>query len=331
MKKKKKIKLLLLVISGVILFFLVFSLIKSGKIVPVTHEEPGEESKVEMKNLYKHVDELAVKIGPRSLYQYGKLKEAEDYIKNTLKEFGLEYTLQTYDFGGKSFNNVIVTLPGEKEPGKVVVIGAHYDTVPTTPGADDNASAAAVLLEICRNLKDYRPAKTLKLIFFVNEEPPAFNTKHMGSYVYAKRAKQEKEDIVGMICLEMVGYYSDIKGGQTFPLPLMNLIYPDTPNFIAIVGNFKSRKLVKHMARSIKKASTIPVETLSTFEFVPGVNLSDHASFWKMGYPAVMVTDTSFYRNPNYHTPDDTINTLDFEKMAKLLKGLISAAKDRVE
>ena len=318
------------ILLAVILIYLVYSFVK---IRFSSHANPGRfepGSKGEVKNLYDYVYHLTVKIGPRSFYQYEKVKETEDYIKSVLKELGLDYTPQSYDCKGKSFSNIIVTIPGQKEPKKSFVIGAHYDTVPLTPGADDNTSAVAVLLEMCRILKDYKPAKTLKLVFFVLEEPPSFRTKYMGSYVYAKRARENNEEIFGMISLEMLGYYNDIKGAQTFPFPLMNLFYPNVPNFIAVVGNLKSRKLVKQIEASIKKGSSIPVETIATFRFVPGVDFSDHASFWRMGYPAVMVTDTSFYRNPNYHSPSDTIDTLNFEKMGELLKGLIYAAKDLV-
>jgi Zn-dependent M28 family amino/carboxypeptidase len=177
-------------------------------------------------------------------------------------------------------------------------------------------------------LNGYLPSKTLKLIFFVLEEPPAFRTSYMGSYVYAKTAKENKEKIYGMISLEMLGYYNTIKGAQMYPLPLMGFFYPKVPNFIGVVGNLKSRKLVHTIANSIKKSTSIPVETLSTIKFVPGVDFSDHGSFWKMGYPAVMITDTAFYRNPNYHTPADTIETLDFDQMAILLQGLKQVAID---
>jgi Zn-dependent M28 family amino/carboxypeptidase len=272
-----------------------------------------------LKALHQHIHHLSEVIG---------INAAKDYIETILKDLGLEYTLQNYQYSGKTFSNIIVTLEGQKEPKEIFIIGAHYDTVFGTPGADDNASAVAALLELCRLLKDYQPSKTLKLIFFVLEEPPAFNTKYMGSYVYAKTAKDNKEKIYGMISLEMLGYYNDKKGAQIYPLPLMSLFYSKVPNFIAVVGDLKSRKLVKKLANSIKKSCAVPVETLSTVKFVPGVDLSDHGPFWKMGYPAVMITDTAFYRNPNYHSRSDTIDTLDFDKMAELLTGLKQAAID---
>lgn len=317
-----------LILLLVLLVSLIYPIIRTRFFSSVKSEKPASGSDPEVENLYKHVHYLTVRIGSRSVNEYEKIKETKDYIETVLKDLGFDYTFQTYQCMGNAFSNIIVTIPGQKEPEKIFIIGAHYDTVLGTPGADDNASAVATLLEMCRLLKGYLPSKTLKLIFFVLEEPPAFRTSYMGSYVYAKKAKENKEKIYGMISLEMLGYYNNIKGAQMYPLPLMGFFYPKVPNFIGVVGNLKSRKLVNKIANSIKKNSPIPVETLSTIKCVPGVDFSDHGSFWKMGYPAVMITDTAFYRNPNYHTPDDTIETLDFDQMAKLLQGLKQAAID---
>ena len=150
----------------------------------------------------------------------------------------------------------------------------------------------------------------------------------MGSFVYAREARNRQEHISAMISLEMLGYYSDKEDGQSFPVPLMALMYPSTPNFITVVGNLSSRSLVNKVAVSLRKGGSIPVETLSTVSFIPGVDFSDHLSFWKMDYPAVMITDTAFYRNPNYHAETDRIDTLDFSRMSSLLDGLVQMAKD---
>ena len=150
----------------------------------------------------------------------------------------------------------------------------------------------------------------------------------MGSFVYAREARNRQEHISAMVSLEMLGYYSDKKGGQSFPVPLMALMYPSTPNFIAVVGNLSSRSLVNKVSDSLRKGGSVPVETLTTVSFVPGVDFSDHLSFWKMDYPAVMITDTAFYRNPNYHTEADRIDTLDFSRLSSLLDGLVQMAKD---
>jgi hypothetical protein len=318
----------ILFITILLAVFLIYSVLKIRSSASISVSRPTSTHVGDVHQLYTHVEHLSVTIGSRSLYEYDKIEDTKRYIVSCLKTFGYIPTLQNYDYEGKTFSNIIVSIPGVQYPDETVIIGAHYDSVYGTPGADDNASAVAVLLEMCRALKSVSPGRTLKLIFFFLEEPPVFRTEHMGSYVYAKEAKARNENITAMICLEMVGYYSDKKDGQTFPLPLMSMMYSTTPDFIAVVGNLKSRSLVDKIKNSLLKASRIPVETLTSVSFVPGVDLSDHRSFWKMGYPAVMITDTAFYRNPNYHTENDTIDTLDFNTMADLLKGLLQAAKD---
>lgn len=278
--------------------------------------------------LYQHVEYLAVKIGSRSVFEYDKLTAAKEYILLCLNGMGYAPMLQNFSYQDKSFSNIVVSIRGKTYPEKIVLIGAHYDTVTGTPGADDNASAVAILLEMCRLLKNYTPEVTLKMVFFALEEPPTFRTESMGSAVYAREAKKKQENITAMISLEMLGYYSNQKNGQSFPIPLMCLMYPSTPNFIAVVGNLSSRSLVKKVAASLRKTGGVPVETLATVGFVPGVDFSDHHSFWKMGWPAVMITDTAFYRNPNYHTEKDTIDTLDFNRMHYLLQDLVQMVKD---
>lgn len=323
--KMRKIVRPLLLLALLLCAFLLYSVMKikgsSSLVFP-----PAEGTRKTA--LYRHVEELAVNIGSRSVYEYDKLTAAKAYILATLKAMGCTPLLQDFPYQGKTFSNIIVPLPGKTQPEEVVVIGAHYDTVAGTPGADDNASAVAVLLEMCRLLKGYSPDRTLKLVFFALEEPPIFRSESMGSFVYAREARDRQEVISAMISLEMLGYYGDKEGGQSFPVPLMSLMFPSTPNFIAVVGNLSSRGLVNAAAASLRKGGGVPVETLSTVGFVPGVDFSDHRSFWKMGYPAVMITDTAFYRNPNYHTAADKIDTLDFSRLASLLDGLVQMAKD---
>jgi len=324
----KKMIASIIVIAILLAAFLVYSVLKIRSAASVSVSRPESTHSGDVHRLYAHVEQLSVHIGSRSIYEYDKMEDTKRYIVSCLESFGHIPTLQNYEYGGKTYSNIIVSIPGATYPDETVIFGAHYDTVYGTPGADDNASAVAVLLEMCRALKSSAPGRTLKLIFFFLEEPPVFRTEHMGSYVYAKEAKARNENITSMICLEMVGYFTDKKGGQTFPLPLMSMMYSTTPDFIAVVGNLRSRGLVERVKNSLISASRIPVETLTSVSFVPGVDLSDHRSFWKMGYPAVMITDTAFYRNPNYHMEYDTIDTLDFTAMADLLKGLLQVAKD---
>ena len=307
---------------------LIYAVVKIRFTPSVSTPRPDSAVSGDIRQLYKHVEHLSVRIGSRSVYEYGKIEEARRYIASCLEGFGYVPEFQKYTYEGQVYSNVIVSIKGKTHPDETVIIGAHYDTVDGTPGADDNGSAVAVLLEICRMMKGSSPGRTLKLIFFVLEEPPLFRSEYMGSHVYASAAKGRREDVKAMISLEMLGYYSDKKGGQTFPLPLMGLFYPSTPDFIAVVGDLQSRSLVEKIKKSLKQGSKMPVETLSTVSFVPGVDFSDHRAFWKMGYSAVMITDTAFYRNPNYHTERDTVDTLDYGRMHDLLNGLVEVAKD---
>jgi len=308
--------------------YLTYSLLKVRSASSVSVKRGDTTLIGDTRKLHRHVKYLTVDIGSRSAYEYDKIEETKEYIVDCLKAFGYVPSLQTFTYSRKKYSNIIASRKGAKVPDESVIIGAHYDTAQGTPGADDNASAVAVLLEIARALKDFSPDRTLKLIFFVVEEPPIFKSEQMGSYIYAREAKARNENITSMICLEMLGYYTNEKDGQTYPFPIMSRVYPSTPNFIAIVGNLNSTILVGKVRNSLGVGSRIPVETLSALSFVPGVDFSDHQSFWKMGYPAIMITDTAFYRNPNYHSDTDTIDTLDFDKMSDLLKGLIQAAKD---
>jgi Zn-dependent M28 family amino/carboxypeptidase len=202
-----------------------------------------------------------------------------------------------------------------------VVVGAHYDTVPGTPGADDNASGVAALLELARLLRGNPSRKTLVLTAFVNEEPPFYGSRNMGSIVYARELKEKNARVEVMLSLEMIGYFG--KGyPQRFPLPGMEFFYPRTGDFVAVVGNFPSRRAVSRIRRGINKFSQIRARSLTAPEFFGGINLSDHASFWSHGFPAIMVTDTSFFRNRHYHQESDTIDTLNFEQMAEVVRGL---------
>jgi hypothetical protein len=314
--------LLILLVLGVAAA-LAYPVVKIKMSASVVHPEPRFIPASSEEALYGHVHALSVVIGSRSIREVGKIQEAEQYIRTFLDTQGIPFDLQGYDHEGSRFNNIVVTLEGGSRSDETIIIGAHYDTVSGTPGADDNASAVAVLLELCRALKDYRPERTLRLIFFVLEEPPAFMTPAMGSYVYAVQARDRGENIVGMISLEMVGYYNDTAGSQAFPVPGLHWLFPDRGNFIGVVGNVPSRELTLAVAESMKAGSGLPVEHLVALPFIPGIGLSDHGSFWKMGFRAVMVTDTAFYRNPNYHGEKDTIGTLRFDKMSDLVRGMV--------
>ena len=206
-------------------------------------------------------------------------------------------------------------------PKNILIIGAHYDTVPNTPGADDNASGVACLLELARECFDQETACTVRFVAFVNEEPPFFHTELMGSYVYAKACKDRQENIIGMISLEMLGFYSDQPDSQDFP-PEIAKFYPNQGNFIGFVGNPKSQEFFYKVITLFRQTAQIPSEGLIASTLIPATDLSDQWSFWQMDYPAIMLTDTAFYRNRHYHTHRDTIEKLDFASMTKLTAAL---------
>ena len=269
---------------------------------------------------------LACEIGVRSFQDREHLIMTAGYISGELASFGYDVTRQTFHYRGHSYDNLIAELPGTSLLESILVIGAHYDTVRTTPGADDNASGVAGLLGLARLLSGTRPDKTIRFVFFCLEEPPTYRTKNMGSYHYARSLKEKKDKVEGMICLEMIGYFSDQEGSQHYPVPFMNLKFPWAGSYISMVGNLRSRRFTREIAEAFRKKTDLPVITLNAPAIVIGIDFSDHWSFGKFGYKALMVTDTAFYRNPNYHAASDLPETLDFDRMAKVVEGLANAA-----
>jgi hypothetical protein len=312
----------------IVLIYPIYSILKIKFKTSQKFTMPQSSWNKEEQNLFNHVKHLSETIGSRSFSEPSKIASAHDYIVRTLRTYDLIPTTQDFQVNNTTFSNIIITFDGQSLREEIIVIGAHYDTVLGTPGADDNASATAMLLEIAKIMADSLPDRTLKLVFFVLEEPPIFGTTNMGSRIFARRAREKNMDIRAMISLEMVGFFSDRKGKQGFPLPLMSLFYSNTPDFIGVVGNLKSKALVKQVKNGLKAGCSVPVETLTAPSIVPGVSLSDHASFWKEGYPAIMITDSAFYRNPNYHRSTDTKDTLNYQTMTELLKGLIHVVRD---
>jgi Zn-dependent M28 family amino/carboxypeptidase len=271
---------------------------------------------------------LSREIGIRPWQELGRLSQTTDYIAAQFSSFGYRVARQSFQFRGNDYDNIIAERTGEVSPEEVLVVGAHYDTVRTTPGADDNASGIAGLLGMARALAGVKVAKTVRFVAFALEEPPAYRTRNMGSYHYARSLYEGKEKVEGMICLEMIGFFSDRTGSQHYPLPLFKLKYPSQGNFIAMVGNMRSRTFTRNIAQSFQGAVDLPVVTLNAPPIVIGIDFSDHWSFGKCGYKAFMVTDTAFYRNPNYHAPTDLPETLDYERMARVVDGLAAASVD---
>ena len=277
------------------------------------------EKELVMRNLYKHVEYLTVTIGDRHLWKDFSLDKTARYIESIFESYGYPVQRQTFSCYGKAVSNLIVEKTGTDK--EVVIIGAHYDTVPGSPGADDNASAVAGLLELARLNQEASNRKTLVFSALVNEEPPCFGSPDMGSMVYAKHLKEQRVPVEVMVSLEMIGYFSEERI-QTYPLPGMGLVYPKTGNYIGVVGNLHSSKYVCFFKKGIRKHSSINARSLTAPEFFGGIYLSDNYSFWHHGYTAVMVTDTSFFRNRHYHQATDTIDTLDFDRMAEVIRGL---------
>lgn len=281
-------------------------------------------------NLQQHVTQLADEIGERHYGVPKAYNQAADYIVEAFKSAGL--TPYTEVFGKKSeFKNIIAEHYGSRLPDEILVIGAHYDTVWMSPGADDNASGVAVMLEIARQLKDINLARTVRFVAFANEEYPHFFTDDMGSLFHAKRAHERNEKIVGMISLEMLGYYSNEPNSQSYPSPF-SWFYPNTANFVAFVSDFTSRNLTRQSIRIFREAKVFPAEGLTApVALVPDVRRSDQAAFWRYKYPAFMVTDTAAYRNYAYHNVSDVPNTLDYAAMARITTGLIQVIQELTE
>lgn len=273
------------------------------------------------------VEMLSQEIGTRNLAKLNALVRAREYVVRQLEDAGYATKLETFEVNGKTAANVVAERTGRERPEEIVLVGAHYDSVPSTPGADDNASGVAGGLELARRLATRQPARTVRFVFFANEEPPYFQTEKMGSYQHAKRARENGDDIVVMFSLEMLGYYSDESGTQHYPAGL-NLLYPSTGNFIAFVGNLASRSELTRTLSTFRESVDFPSEGISAPQFVPGIGLSDQWSFWQFGYGAVMVTDTAFFRNDNYHAPSDRADTLDYERMSLLVDGLEAVVDD---
>jgi len=274
--------------------------------------------------LRAHVAKLAGEIGERNVSRPRALHAAADYIRAEWTAQGYQVAAHSYQAEGVLSENLEVTLPGKSKPNEIILIGAHYDTVLGSPGANDNASGVAALLEISRKFAQLVPERSVHFVAFVNEEPPFFYWGEMGSMIYAKAARARGDDIRLMVSLEMLGFYTDKPGSQSYP-PLLRFFYPDRGNFIAFVSNFSSRQALRQLVDAFRAHSDFPAESLATFEFIPGVSWSDHLSFWRQGYPALMVTDTAFHRYAYYHTALDTPEKLNYDAMVRVVEGLQNA------
>lgn len=277
--------------------------------------------------LRKHVSTLAGRIGERNVKHYDSLKASLEYIEDSLKAEGFQIAEQKYSAGGKEVKNIETEILGTERPEEIVIIGAHYDSVSGSPGANDNASGVAALLELARNLKAIRPLRTLRFVSFVNEEPPYFQTEEMGSRVYSRRSHERGENIVAMLSLETMGYYSDTENSQLYPFPF-SLFYPSRGNFIGFVGNTSSRALVRRAIKNFREDAAFPSQGVAAPAWLTGVGWSDQWSFWKDDYPALMITDTAVFRYPHYHRMSDVPDKIDYDRLARVTSGISLVVRD---
>lgn len=278
------------------------------------------QQKDPIKDIYSDVEFLTSLRPFRNFYNVKSLNKAADYIKSRFDEYADEVSYQEFKVEDRIYKNVLASINPHLQ--ERIIIGAHYDVAGETPGADDNASGVAGLIQLLRILSKNRPKHRIDFAAYTLEEPPFFGTRQMGSFIHAYSLYKKKAKIKVMISLEMIGYFSDQPRSQQFPLPFFRLFYPDRGNFIGVVGKIGQSRITKKIRDLMRKGSSIPVYSINAPTLLPGVDFSDHRNFWHFGYDAVMITDTAFYRNPNYHTRGDTIATLNFEKMFQVIKGV---------
>jgi Zn-dependent M28 family amino/carboxypeptidase len=281
-----------------------------------------QDSKSYEDRLQTHVHMLADQIGERNYRNYGNLQRAEMYITRQFQNSGYEVIKQSYSVQGQEFSNIEVVLSGTQNQKSSLVMGAHYDSVTRSPGANDNASGVASLLVIADYFAQHPLPLPMRFVAFANEEPPFFQTSGMGSLRYAKDLRARDEQMIGMISLETIGYFSDEKDSQNYP-PGITARFPKEGNFISLVANQSSEDWLNKVAGAFAIAAQLPSEAGVFPESLMGVGWSDHWAFWQNSYPALMITDTAPFRYPHYHTPHDTFDKISYPHLAKVTAGLI--------
>ena len=285
----------------------------------------SQPPQVDPKRLEAHVKHLTVDLYPRSYDQLHNTDLAAQYIFNELEAAGGSVTVQDVSAPEAPYKNIVARFGPPSGP--VVVIGAHYDTHGDTPGADDNASGIAGLLELARLLGRTTQARPIELVAYALEEPPYFRTEHMGSAWHARSLRAANQEVAFMLSLEMIGFFSDEPGSQNYPVPAMSLLYSDRGDFIALVGKLSDFGPMRRIKALMTGATNLPVYSLNAPPRLQGVDYSDHLNYWHEGFPAFMVTDTAFFRNKNYHLASDTYETLDYGRMAKVVQAVYAVAQ----
>ncbi|MBL0211135.1 MAG: M28 family peptidase [Holophagaceae bacterium] len=268
---------------------------------------------------------LSTTAPPRDHRHPERLDDIATWIKGRMASAGGRVSEQVYQVQGRTYRNVVARFGPEQ--GRLVVVGAHYDACGPNPGADDNASGVAGLLGLANLLGQTPPKDPVELVAYTLEEPPFFRTRHMGSVHHAQGLASRKTPVKAMICLEMIGTFSQEEGSQRYPVPGLDLVYPGKGDFIAVIGGIGQGALVRWVKAAMQSTSPLPVWSMNAPSSLTGVDFSDHASYWKEGFPAVMITDTAFYRNPRYHTALDTPDKLDYPRMAQVVQGVFVAVR----
>jgi len=299
------------------------------------------------------VQKLAGDIGERNMWHYTQLNAAADFIEDSFSGAGLHPRRESYEIRGQACHNIEVEIPPQQDatsaeptaaeaavssgavasakaasPPSIILIGAHYDSVFGSPGANDNGSGVAAMLALARRFAGKTTEHTVRFVAFVNEEPPYFLGGDMGSFVYASRCKARGDKISAMISLETIGYFSDAPRSQTYPSPGLGVFYPRVGNFIGFVSNVHSRTLLRRVIALFRKHAKIPSEGAALPSFVPGVSWSDQWSFWRCGYPGIMITDTAPFRYPHYHSASDTPDKLDYDRFTLVVSGVEKVIED---
>ena len=295
----------------------------AGELQPLSNQEQLLQSQ-----LRQDVEKIAGKIGEHNYRNHDNLVAVAQYLEQSFNQMGYQVNSQIYEVNGQLFRNLEVEIPGKERAKEIVVIGAHYDSVINSPGANDNGTGVAAVLALARAFANQSTGRTLRFVEFVNEEQPFAHTENMGSFVYAKGCFDRGEKVVAMLSLETIGYYSREPGSQRYPMGLLEKIYPITGDFIAFVGNLNSRQLVRQVVGSFRRHGQFPSQGATLPNSSSAAGRSDHWSFWQHGYPGLMVTDTAPFRYPYYHTAQDTPDKIDYESFARVVVGLEGVVKD---
>lgn len=310
-----------------------------GEIIKEPLPPLSDSEKALMEQHREDVFSLSMEIGERNMQHPEAMKKSVEWIKDRFQKAGYKPHIQEHSvetgflFGGetKQAHNIIAELPGTERPEDIIILGAHYDSVVGSPGANDNATAMASLLSLAEYFADKPQPCTLRFAAFANEEPPFFASPQMGSYAYARRCHENEEAIKGMIALDGLGYFDTSKGSQEYPAPGIGSIFPDTANFIGLVTRLSDGSLLKKVAKAFREKATIPSYGGALPEMIPGIGWSDHWSFWQFNLPAIMITDTLPFRDPHYHSAGDRPERLNYDRHARITEGLKNVLKELTE